>query len=191
MLLGLFFVTIGMKLDIALVYANLRWVIAMLIALILLKALIIAGLSRLFGSDTGAALRTGLDLAQGGEFGFVLLSLAAPLHVVPPVVLQTVLAAMVLSMLAAPFIIERSEHIVRHFSGAEWLARAMELHNVAVQSMAVSDHVVVCGYGRSGQNLARLLERESIGFIALTLIPIAFARRQRQVNAWLRGCSQV
>jgi len=170
-LLGLFFVTIGMKLDIALVYANLRWVIAMLIALILLKALIIAGLSRLFGSDTGAALRTGLDLAQGGEFGFVLLSLAAPLHVVPPVVLQTVLAAMVLSMLAAPFIIERSEHIVRHFSGAEWLARAMELHNVAVQSMAVSDHVVVCGYGRSGQNLARLLERESIGFIALDVDP--------------------
>src|SRR3982751_924857 len=105
-LLGLFFVTIGMKLDIALVYANLRWVLVVLVALIMLKALIIAGLSRLFGSDTGAALRTGLDLAQGGEFGFVLLSLAAPVGVVPPVVVQTVLAAMVLSMLAAPFIIE-------------------------------------------------------------------------------------
>ncbi|MCX7137571.1 MAG: cation:proton antiporter, partial [Proteobacteria bacterium] len=170
-LLGLFFVTIGMKLDIALVYGNLPWVVLVLAMLIALKTLLIAGLSRLFGSDTGAALRTGLDLAQGGEFGFVLLSLAAPLHLVPEAQLQTVLAAMVLSMLAAPFIIERSEHIVRHFSGAEWMARAMELHNVAVQSMAANQHVVVCGYGRSGQNLARLLTTEGFGFIALDVDP--------------------
>ena len=170
-LLGLFFVTIGMKLDLALVYGNLPWVALVLFLLIAFKALLIAGLSRLFGSDTGAALRTGLDLAQGGEFGFVLLSLAAPLQLVPTTMLQTMLAAMVLSMLAAPFIIERSEHIVRHFSGAEWLARAMELHNVAVQSMAANQHVVVCGYGRSGQSLARLLESEGFGFIALDVDP--------------------
>ena len=166
-LLGLFFVTVGMKLDLALVLQNLPWVGAALVGLILVKALLIAGLSRAFGSDTGAALRTGLDLAQGGEFGFVLLSLAAPLSLLAPSALHIVLAAMVLSMLAAPFIIERSEHIVRHVSGAEWLTRAMELHNVAVQSMATSQHVVICGYGRSGQNLARLLERESISWIAL------------------------
>jgi CPA2 family monovalent cation:H+ antiporter-2 len=170
-LLGLFFVTIGMKLNVALVFSNLAWVALALLLLIALKALLIAGLSRLFGSDTGAALRTGLDLAQGGEFGFVLLSLAAPLDLVPPALLQTALAAMVLSMLAAPFIIERSERIVRHFSGAEWLARAMDLHNVAVQSMAANQHVVVCGYGRSGQNLARLLDKEGFGFIALDVDP--------------------
>ncbi len=170
-LLGLFFVTIGMKLDLSLVYAHLLWVALVLVLLIVFKTLVIAGLSRLFGSDTGAALRTGLDLAQGGEFGFVLLSLAAPLNLVPEPMLQTVLAAMVLSMLAAPFIIERSEHIVRHFSGAEWLARAMDLHNVAVQSMASNQHVVVCGYGRSGQNLARLLDSEGFSFIALDVDP--------------------
>ena len=170
-LLGLFFVTIGMKLNVALVYEHLAWVGLVLVLLIALKALLIAGLSRLFGSDSGAALRTGLDLAQGGEFGFVLLSLAAPLNLVPPAMLQTALAAMVLSMLAAPFIIERSERIVRHFSGAEWLARAMELHNVAVQSMAANQHVVVCGYGRSGQNLPRLLDLEGFSFIALDVDP--------------------
>ena len=170
-LLGLFFVTIGMKLNVALVYEHLAWVGLVLALLIVLKALLIAGLSRLFGSDSGAALRTGLDLAQGGEFGFVLLSLAAPLNLVPPAMLQTALAAMVLSMLAAPFIIERSERIVRHFSGAEWLARAMELHNVAVQSMAANQHVVVCGYGRSGQNLTRLLDLEGFSFIALDVDP--------------------
>ena len=165
-LLGLFFVTLGMKLNIASVVGNLLWVGAALIALLAFKTVLIAGLSRLFGSDTGPALRTGLDLAQGSEFGFVLL-LAAPLNLIPESTLQIVLAAMVLSMVAAPFIIEKSEHIVRHVSGAEWLTRAMELHNVAVQSMAASQHVVVCGYGRSGQNLVRLLEREKISSIAL------------------------
>jgi len=84
-----------------------------------------------------------------------------------PLILQIALAAMVLSMLAAPFIIERSERIVRHVSGAEWLMRAMELHSVAVQSMAISQHVLICGYGRSGQYLTRLLGRENIPTIAI------------------------
>lgn len=170
-LLGLFFVTIGMKLDLTLVLQHALWVAAALVFLIALKVALIAALSRFFGSDSGAALRTGLDLAQGGEFGFVLLSLAAPLELVPQSVLQSALAAMVLSMLIAPFIIERSEHIARHVSGADWLARAMELHNVAVQSMAVKRHVVICGYGRSGQSLARLLGAEKIPFIALDADP--------------------
>ncbi len=170
-LLGLFFVTVGMKLDLGLVFEHALWVIAALLFLLALKVILIAALSRLFGSDTGAALRTGLDLAQGGEFGFVLLSLAAPLDLVPAALLQTALAAMVLSMLAAPFIIERSEHIARHISGADWLARAIELHNVAVQSMAVKRHVVICGYGRSGQSLARLLAAEKIPFFALDADP--------------------
>ena len=170
-LLGLFFVTIGMKLDLTLVWQHALWVAGALVFLIALKVALIAALSRFFGSDSGAALRTGLDLAQGGEFGFVLLSLAAPLDLVPQPVLQSALAAMVLSMLIAPFIIERSEHIARHVSGADWLARAMELHNVAVQSMAVKRHVVICGYGRSGQSLARLLGAEKIPFIALDADP--------------------
>jgi monovalent cation:H+ antiporter-2, CPA2 family len=170
-LLGLFFVTVGMKLDVQIVLANAMWVAAALAGLIVFKVLLISGLCRLFGSDTGAAIRTGLDLAQGGEFGFVLLSLAVPLNQVPATTLQVVLAAMVLSMLAAPFIIERSEHIVRHVSGADWLARAMELHNVAVQSMSISGHVVLCGYGRSGQSLARLLHAEGISYIALDTDP--------------------
>jgi CPA2 family monovalent cation:H+ antiporter-2 len=77
----------------------------------------------------------------------------------------------VLSMLITPFIIEKSEHIVRRWSAAEWENRAMQLHSIAVQSMAADQHVVICGYGRSGQNLARLLEQERVPFIALDLDP--------------------
>jgi CPA2 family monovalent cation:H+ antiporter-2 len=170
-LLGLFFVTVGMQLNAALVAANWLWVAAALLILIALKVGLMTVLARLFGSHPAAALRTALDLAQGGEFGFVLLTLAAPLNLVPELLLQVVLAAMVLSMLISPFLIEHSERLVRHMSGADWLVRAMELTQIATQSMAADRHVIICGYGRSGQNLGRLLGREGIGFVALDIDP--------------------
>jgi CPA2 family monovalent cation:H+ antiporter-2 len=70
-------------------------------------------------------------------------------------------------MLAAPFIIQYSEAIVQKVCGGEWVNRARELHEVAVRSASSDQHVIVCGYGRSGQNLARFLEQENISFIAL------------------------
>jgi CPA2 family monovalent cation:H+ antiporter-2 len=143
----------------------------LLVALVVLKTLLIIGLSLLFGNNSGVALRTGLALGACGEFGFVLLSNANNLGLIEPHALQPVLAAMVLSMLIAPFMIERSEAIVRRWSGTEWMSRAMQLHSIAVQSMAVNEHVVICGYGRSGQNLARLLEQEHVTLIALDFDP--------------------
>ncbi|MGH8750440.1 MAG: cation:proton antiporter, partial [Burkholderiales bacterium] len=170
-LLGLFFVTVGMLLDVRSVLENWVAVGALLVALVLFKILLIAGLSRLFGSAPGIALRTALCLAQAGEFGFVLLWQAGGLQLLGGEILQVVLAAMLLSMLAAPFIIERAEHLALHFSGAEWMLRAMQLHQIAVQTLAAQQHVIICGYGRSGQNLARFLEQENIPFVALDLDP--------------------
>lgn len=170
-LLGLFFVTIGMLLDIQAVIQNFMWVMLLLIALIVIKAILIAGLSHLFKADSSVAVRTGLSLAQGGEFGFVLLAQANALGIVDNPTMQPVLAAIVLSMLAAPFIIEHGENMARRFSAAEWMNRAMQLTTIAAQTMAEEQHVILCGYGRSGQNLSRLLEKESISFIALDLDP--------------------
>lgn len=170
-LLGLFFVTIGMLLDIQVVMQNFLWVALLLVALVALKTALIAGLSRLFTADSGVAVRTGLNLAQAGEFGFVLLAQAGALGLVDNPTMQPVLAAMVLSMLVAPFIVERSERMARHFSAAEWMNRALQLTTIAAQTMDDQGHVILCGYGRSGQNLSRLLEKESIPFIALDLDP--------------------
>ncbi|MEE8151001.1 MAG: monovalent cation:proton antiporter-2 (CPA2) family protein [Nitrosomonadaceae bacterium] len=170
-LLGLFFVTIGMLLDIQAVIQNFMWVMLLLIALIAIKASLIAGLSHLFKADSSVAVRTGLSLAQGGEFGFVLLAQANALGIVDNPTMQPVLAAIVLSMLAAPFIIEYSENMARRFSAAEWMNRAMQLTTIAAQTMTEEQHVILCGYGRSGQNLSRLLEKESVPFIALDLDP--------------------
>ena len=170
-LLGLFFVTIGMLLDLRVVFEQAPWVLLVLAALLVVKALLIFGLSLAFGTDSAVALRTGLTLAACGEFGFVLLARADDLALMEAQVMQPVLAAMLLSMLAAPFIVEKSESIARSWSRSDWMHRAMQLHHIAVKSMATDQHAVICGYGRSGQNLARLLEKESIPFIALDVDP--------------------
>ena len=83
--------------------------------------------------------------------------------------MQNVVAAMLISMLIAPFLIQYAEVIVRRISPDEWMFRSMQLHQVAVQSMAVEAHIIICGYGRSGQALAQFMEQEQIHFIALDL----------------------
>jgi len=168
-LLGLFFVTVGMKLNLGSVAADFGWVALVLLALILFKAAMIALLARYFEGDWGVAWRSGIGLAQAGEFGFVLLTLTNGAHLVPTKTLQIILAAMLLSMLIAPFLIQYSEAIARRLSAAEWTNRAMQLHKVAIQSMDSKSHVIICGYGRSGSALAGFLEQENLPFIALDL----------------------
>jgi len=170
-LLGLFFVTVGMLLDLKVVAANLGWVVLALLVLMLGKGAIVTLLSRLFRHDTSVSLRTGLFLAQAGEFGFVLLTLANDGGLLPLHVAQIVLAAMLLSMLAAPFLLHHSGAIVARLCRNDWNYRALELHEIVVKSAGTEGHVIVCGYGRSGQNLSRFLSLEEIPFFALDLDP--------------------
>jgi CPA2 family monovalent cation:H+ antiporter-2 len=170
-LMGLFFVTIGMMLDIPLVLQNFVFVLVVLAALLLVKFALVTGLSRLFGSPPGSAMRTGLWLCAGGEFGFVLLSEIRGLDLVPSLVLQAVLAALVLSMLLAPIIVHYSNSLVLRFAASEWLMRSMELTMIAAQTMSTEKHAVICGFGRSGQYLARFLAQEGVSYIALDLDP--------------------
>jgi CPA2 family monovalent cation:H+ antiporter-2 len=116
-------------------------------------------------------LRVALALAQGGEFGFVLLALAGIAGIVPQPLLQPMLAAMIVSMLATPFVIAASDRIVLRLSRAEWMQRSLALHRIAVQSIEAERHVVIVGYGRNGQRLARLLDAEGVRYVALDLDP--------------------
>ncbi len=170
-LLGLFFVTVGMALDLGIVVRNLRWVLLLLVVPVVVKLALIVVLSRVFGAPPGTSLRTGFYLAQAGEFALVLLAVAVSLQLVPGMISQIVLAAMVLSMLAAPFLIHFADPIVRKFTANDWLARAAQITQIAATTMARQNHVIVCGFGRSGQNLARLLATEEIPFIALDSDP--------------------
>jgi CPA2 family monovalent cation:H+ antiporter-2 len=170
-LLGLFFISIGMLLDWRLVLE--RWALVLLLVAvpIAFKAALVTGLARVLGSSSGASLRTGLYLAQAGEFGFVLLTLAQKNNLVPPALLNPILASMVLSMLATPFIIMYSNRIVMKLVSSEWLQQSLQMTTIARKSINANQHVIICGFGRCGQNLARILEREGIPYMALDLDP--------------------
>ena len=170
-LLGLFFVTIGMLLDLHHVISGIGWVLLVLLILLPFKAAVVTLLARAFSGDWGASIRSGLGLAQAGEFGFVLLTLAGGVDLLPAEVMQNVLAAMLISMLAAPFLIQHAEAIVRRISPSAWMDRALQIHQIAVKAMATDAHIIICGFGRSGQALSRFLSQEKIRFIALDLDP--------------------
>jgi len=178
-LLGLFFVTIGMLLDPRALAAHWLAVGGVLAALMAAKFAVIYGLARAFSAAKPTALRTALALAPAGEFGFVLLALAQGAGARDREALQVLLAATLLSMLLAPLLLARMESIVLHLVESEWTQRAVALHSLAVRSMATRGHVIVCGYGRSGQALAQFLEREAIPVIALDSDP----ERVRQAAA--------
>jgi CPA2 family monovalent cation:H+ antiporter-2 len=170
-LLGLFFISIGMLLDWREVTENWPLVLALLVVPVLLKLGLITALARAMGATGGVSLRTGLYLAQAGEFGFVLLSLAQDSRLVPPSLLNPVLAAMVLSMLATPFIILNANQIVMKLVSSEWMQQSLQMTSIARKAIATHKHVIICGYGRCGQNLARMLDNEGIPYIALDLDP--------------------
>ncbi|HEX3141481.1 MAG TPA: monovalent cation:proton antiporter-2 (CPA2) family protein [Rhizobacter sp.] len=170
-LLGLFFITIGMKLDGEIILAHWPLVLALSLGPVLFKFALVAALAKLFGAATGVALRTGLYLAQAGEFGFVLLTLATQQGLLSDRLQSPVLASMVLSMLATPFIVMYSNRIVMRLSATDWMMQSVAMTSIAKRAINTEAHIIIAGYGRSGQNLARLLDGERIPYMALDLDP--------------------
>ena len=170
-LLGLFFITIGMRLDWRPLWDQWPLVALLLMLPVLAKFALIAALARLFKAEPGVALRTGLYLAQAGEFGFVVLTLGAEHGLVAAQWVSPVLASMVLSMLLTPLIVMNANRIVMKLSSSDWLMQSVALTSIAKKAIKKEAHVIICGYGRSGQNLARLLGGEGIPYMALDLDP--------------------
>jgi len=166
-LLGLFFVTVGMSLDLHVVFAHFGLVLLLLVVPTVGKLVLVAGLARLSGAGRGNAIRTGLYVAQAGELALVMLTLANVNEVLDATTMQIVLAALVLSMLSGPLLIQLGDPLVKRFTANDWLARAAQITQIAARNVSRQDHVIICGYGRSGQNLARLLEAEKISYLAL------------------------
>ncbi len=172
-LLGLFFVTIGMMLDLLALPGIIHWVLFLVVAIIFFKVVLITALSRLLGAAPGVALRTGIVLAQGGEFGLALLALALAEGTLAPEASQVVLAAIIITMLLSPFLIASNGAIAKRLYFESYL-RNRESQVVEVEGHAerLDQHVVICGYGRIGQNIARFLDQEDFNYIALDLDPV-------------------
>ena len=188
-LMGLFFVSVGLMLDLGVVATRWPEVLGILVALVLGKFLVIALLAGLFTQVWAVVMRVGAGLAQAGEFGFVLLALALANHLLSGEEYQTVLAAMVLSMLASPLLFMAGMRAARLIEGGAWMEQARGVHEIAARAFGIQRHVILCGYGRSGQSLARLLESEHIPFIALDHDPRRVQAASRAGDAVVFGDS--
>ncbi|HEY5558885.1 MAG TPA: cation:proton antiporter [Steroidobacteraceae bacterium] len=172
-LLGLFFVTIGMQLDVPGLLRQLPTVIALLAGLLLLKTAIVTVAARPYAGQWFKALRTAIVLSQGGEFGFALLALLLQNRLIGAEVTQPFLAAITLSMLLAPMLIRHNKRIARlvlRESGP--VQTELGRLDAANKALAAREHVILCGYGRVGQNVARVLEGQGFEFIAMDLDPL-------------------
>jgi CPA2 family monovalent cation:H+ antiporter-2 len=171
-LLGLFFVSVGMLLDLRLLLAQLPMVLLLLATLLFVKAVIIFGIVRQFVPNARKALRTGIVICMGGEFGFALLTLLLKGRMVEPGLVQALLTTVALSMLLGPLIVRYNGRIAdyvlrRHSTDTSEVA----LETAATRELAKREHVIICGFGRVGQNLARVLEKRGFEYIALDLDP--------------------
>ncbi|MBU3735539.1 MAG: potassium transporter [Methylobacterium sp.] len=171
-LLGLFFITVGMLLDLRFLMTQIGWVLLLVVALVVLKTFLIAQLTRRFRHESGVAIRTGIMLAQAGEFGFVIMALGADQRLLGGQSLQIVLAAALISMVIAPFLIQHNGKIAAMLSKSYERKRERWVQGIEHLGRQLNDHVIVCGYGRSGQYLSRFLIQENIPFIALDIDPV-------------------
>lgn len=168
-LLGFFFITIGMKMDIHILHQSWHMILILLCMLLVLKAVILFAISKYMKHSTADSLRTALYLAQGGEFGFVMLAVAGSMHLITPELQQAAIAAILLSMMLAPLILNSTDTIVNHIIKRSWDERAVNLQNILVETMTKSDHILIIGFGRSGQSVARILQQENTPYYALDL----------------------
>ncbi len=171
-LLGLFFITIGMLLDVHTLPAVGHWVVLLALAIILFKTLLIFALGRVVKAEPGVALRTGLVLAQGGEFGFALLSLATVHGLMDAHDNQIVLGGTLLSMALSPLVIRYNGALAKRlFAQSYGGGRDRQAQDVQTSATGLNQHIIICGYGRIGQNIARFLDEEGFDYLALDLDP--------------------
>ncbi|MBX9585858.1 MAG: cation:proton antiporter [Gammaproteobacteria bacterium] len=169
LLLGLFFITIGMLFNIFSLKEIWPWVLMLFLAFTGLKIIIITVLCRLTKSYWRVAVRTGIILAQGSEFGFALLALGMSENLFPPAYEQVILGALLLSLITAPFLISHNKTFAKWIIPKSWF----DIEDIKKPSPGklftqdLAKHVIICGFGRNGQNIAKLLEDEEIPYIGV------------------------
>ncbi len=164
LLLGLFFMTVGMGIDPGQIVLGAKWIALSVIGLILLKTVIIGGLAKLFGLHRGAAIETGMLLSQSGEFAFVIVGAAMAVDLIPDAAGQSLLLVTSMSMVVTPFVAMGAERI-RHWLDDPKLIAQMSEAEEAIPVM--HNHVLIAGFGRVGKAVASILQDEGVSFLAI------------------------
>jgi monovalent cation:H+ antiporter-2, CPA2 family len=180
-LLGVFFISVGMLLDMRILAGELWMVLGMLVALVGLKATVAALVARPFTTTRFKALRTGIVISIGGEFGVALCTIGLQADLIPARIGEPLLIAIVLSMVLSPFILNNNKAVARFLLREKGPPVSSVREEVATIEIARREHVILCGFGRVGQNVARVLESQGFEYIALDLDP-ARIRAARQAG---------
>jgi CPA2 family monovalent cation:H+ antiporter-2 len=184
LLLGLFFISVGMLLNLHLLgrVSELGIALAMLVTMVFLKAVIAALATWPFAHSRFKALRTGIVMSIGGEFGVALCTVLLQGGLVSEGLVEPLLVATVLSMVLSPVILNHNKRVARFLLREHApLLTAAEREQAATREIAEREHVILCGFGRVGQNVARVLESHGFEYIALDLDP-ARIRAARQAG---------
>ena len=162
LLLGLFFIAVGMSFDLRAAWSQIHWIAAAVAALLALKAMLLYGAARLLGVARSKAGELAILLPQAGEFAFIVVGLAAATKVLQPDIAQFAIAVVGLSMMVTPLCAIGGRRL-----GEVLQRRELREHAPQDGGVAIADHVVIGGFGRVGQAMARLLEAESTSYVAL------------------------
>lgn len=166
LLLGLFFMTVGMNIDAKEIYANIYHIITLTMALIIIKTLIITALCILFGFNKGVAFHAGLLLSQGGEFAFILFDLGKKHGILSENTSTTMLLVVTCSMAITPLLATFGRKIGEKFD-VQLGKSPLQIMKVGARDLA--NHVIIVGFGKVGKMVARVLEAEGINYVALDL----------------------
>ena len=169
-LLGLFFITVGMKLDVALLISSPFSLLAIMLSFMIIKVMVIKILAMRAGESSKDAWASGLMLAQMGEFGFVLIALANQVQLLPSDVSSMLLGAGVISMAITPYMIDHARSWSL-FLSQEKCVETNDLEQLP-ENENLKDHVIICGFGRVGQTVSRFLKQETIDFVAIDIDPL-------------------
>ncbi|WP_232744786.1 monovalent cation:proton antiporter family protein [Thiomicrorhabdus sp. Kp2] len=168
-LLGLFFVTVGMLISLDVLSENLLVILALTLAIFVVKGSVLYLVSRVFNKENGVSLRIALSLSQVGEFGLVLMTLAFTYKLLPEEIGNILLTSAVLSMSIAPFLVKFNGKIAKKLSGSYTANQHEVEHTISKDTKHINEHVILCGFGRVGQTVGRFLHASNQEFIALDM----------------------
>ncbi|MBH8610171.1 cation:proton antiporter [Pseudomonas mohnii] len=169
-LLGVFFISIGMLIDLRLFASHGLVILGLTLALLLIKGSVVALLVKFRGSDRETAWRSGLALAQGGEFCFALMAQMQQNDLMPAGLGSLLLAATFCSMVVTPSLLRAAPWIAAHLHRKP--NEEVKLEEISALNAEVQGHVVICGYGRVGQSIGRILHKARQPYIALDNDPV-------------------
>jgi len=162
LLLGIFFVSVGMAIDLKVVWAHIGWILLSLIGLIVIKAVVLYTAARIFRVERHLAAEVALLLAQGGEFAFIVIGLASAKGLLEVEIGTSAIAVAGLSMMVTPLLAKLARHTGERLETSDQESR----HSPEAEMVELRDHVVIGGFGRVGQTVARVLDSENVPWIA-------------------------